>query len=290
MLNFFQSFFIISVTAMLLSVASFLIYGITGIVIALFSWLFLALLIPVIDPQSVLKLYKGRKLDYYEAPNLYAALYNLSQNASLQNPPKIYFINDLSFTAFSTGTRNNSAIALSKGLVNILSERELYGVLAHEISHIKNNDIWVMQLTDIASRIAMAAAYLGQAILIILFPFIFFEDSFYFLLLFIVFLAIPPLILLMQLFLSRIREYGADIDAVILTGDPNGLKNALLKLDTIEENFFNRYFNPFYRSKELSVLRTHPDIKKRVKRLEELKVEDFTNDFIYEKDENFDAV
>ncbi len=283
-LNLFQSFLIIIGTAVLLGIVSFLIFGPAGAAVALLSWLFLVFVLPAIDPKSILRLYKGRLLNYYEMPNLYKAVYNLSKNASLENPPKIYYIKEASFTAFSTGSKSNSAIALSDALLRILNDKELYGVLAHEISHIKNNDIWIMQLTDIASRIAISVAYIGQGILILLSPFIFFDDTFYFLLLFFLFLLIPPLIVLMQLCLSRIREYGADVDAVMLTGDPNGLKNALLKLNIIEENLFSKLFNPFPKREEPSMLRTHPDTKSRIKRLEEFKLEEYEDDFIYERD------
>ncbi|MEA3354184.1 MAG: zinc metalloprotease HtpX [Campylobacterota bacterium] len=272
-LNIVHSFVIIAGTALLLSIAAFLIFGFLGIISSIIIWFLMIFIIPLIDPKSVLKTYDSTELSYNEVPNLYEALYNLSKNANLQTPPKLYYIKSNSFISFSTGTKENSAIALSDGIFRLLNDNELYGVLAHEISHIKNNDIWIMQITDIASKITTATAYIGQFILVLLSPFLILHDSLYFWVLFIIFLSIPPITIIMQLSLSRIREYGADIDAVMLTNDVQGLKNALLKLDTVEENILNKIFNPFARSREPSILRTHPDSKKRIKRLEELDFE-----------------
>jgi heat shock protein HtpX len=285
-LNIVQSFLVIAGTASLLSIASFLIFGILGVVFSLIVWFLMIFIIPMIDPKSVLRTYDSRKLSYHEIPNLYKAIYNLSKNANLQNTPELYYIKSNSFIAFSTGTKDNSAIALSDGMLRLLNDNELYGVLGHEISHIKNNDIWIMQVTDIASKIATFVAYLGQILLIILLPLLF-DNSGYFWLLFFIFLSIPPITILLQLSLSRIREYAADIDAVILTNDVNGLKNALLKLEIIEENILNQIFNPFSKSREPSLLRTHPDSKKRIRRLEEFEHKKIKDEYIYKSDREF---
>lgn len=286
-LNIIQSLIIIFGTAILISIASFFIFGVLGVIFAIISWFLLILVIPIIDPKSVLKTYDSRELLYNEVPNLYNAIFNLSKNANLKNPPKLYYIKSNSLLAFSTGTKENSAIALTDGILRLLNTNELYGVLAHEISHIKNNDIWIMQITDIASKIATVVAYIGQGILILLAPFIIFEDPTYFFIIFILFLSIPPITILMQLSLSRIREYAADMDAVLLTNDISGLKSALLKLNILEENILNQMFNPLKKSKEPSMLRTHPDSKKRIERLDELNHKELDDIYTYSKDDEF---
>lgn len=286
-INIVQSLIIIVGTAFLLALASFLIIGYYGLVIVVSLWLLMIFILPSIDPKRVLKSYDSRELLYHEVPNLYNGIYRLSKNADLKIPPKLYYIKSSAFIAFSTGTKNNSAIALSDGILRVLDNNELYGVLGHEISHIKNNDIWIMQISDIASKIATSVAYTGQFILLLLSPFLLLSDSLYFFILFFIFLSIPPLSILMQISLSRIREYGADIDAVILTNDSKGLKDALLKLNIIEDNILKKLFNPFSKSEEPSILRTHPSSKNRIKRLEEFNYEDSSDEFIYLKDDIF---
>lgn len=279
-LNYIQSAIIIIGTSILIAIAAYLIYGALGIIIALSVWFILIFILPMIDPKSVLKVYNAKKLSYEDTPILYEMLQTLCENAKLQNPPTLYYIKSESSLAFSTGTKTNSAIALSDALFRMLNKQEVYGVLAHEISHIKNNDIWLMQVTDTASKVATLTAYIGQIILIVLLPFLDLSNLFFWITFFI-FVVIPPITILLQLSLSRIREYGADLDSAILTGNPEFLKSALKKLDYIEENLFNQMFNPFSRSSEPSILRTHPSTKKRIQRLEELSAKEYSIEDVF---------
>ncbi len=285
-LNYLQSFIVIFGTAILIAIAAALIYGSMGVILALTLWFLLIILIPIVNPRSVLKIYKAKKLSYDQVPALYEMIYSLSKKAKLEYPPKLFYIQSDSSLAFSTGTKGDSAIALSDALFKILNKEEIYGVLAHEISHIKNNDIWLMQITDTASKVASLVAYTGQILLLLLVPFIdIFNLSFWVTLL--VFVLIPPFSILMQLSLSRIREYGADLDSAILTQNPRFLISALKKLDYIEENIFNQLFNPFSKSSEPSILRTHPSTKKRIQRLEELSSLEYPLDNLYNKENLF---
>lgn len=286
-INIIQSSIIIIGTALLLGLVSFVIFGMIGSAILLFVWFFTIFLIPKLKPFSVLKNYQARKLHHYETPNLYKLVYKLSKNAKLTNTPNIYYIPSNSFIAFSTGSKEDSVIALSDGVLRLLNYNELYGVLGHEISHIKNNDIWLMQLCDISSKLTTFISYLGQFFMILLAPFLLLNGfSTYFWSLFLLFLFIPPISILMELSLSRTREYGADLDAAYLTGDPNYLKDALLKIDNIEEGILSK-LNPFKKSEEPSVLRTHPPISKRVEKLNELDIKNDSDLFYMKKDDMF---
>ena len=278
LVNIIQSTFIIAGTGLILALAAYLIFGVLGVISALLIWMIIVLIIPALDPHAVIKLYKGRKLEYYESPNLYEALYELSKKADLKAPPALYYIPSSEFISFSTGSRDNSALAVSDGVLRVLSLNEIYGVMGHEISHIANNDIKLMQITDIASKIANLAAYLGQAVMIVVSPFLALEHPVYFWSLFFIFISIPVITVLMQLSLSRIREYGADLDAAILTGNPLYLKNALIKLDKIESHILNHLFNPFSKTTEPSLLRTHPPTQKRIEKLNELQLENHEHD------------
>lgn len=285
-LNLIQSFLVIIGTALLLSIAAFFIYGIGAVIVALLIWFLLIFLIPIINPKAVLSAYKSYELTHNQVPSLYEMVYDLSKNAGLENPPKLYYLKSNTTLAFSTGTKDNSIIAIADGLFRLLSKEEIYGVLAHEISHIKNNDIWLMQITDTASKVATVFSYAGQVLLLLLFPFIDPTNLNYWIALFTL-VAIPPLTIMMQLSLSRIREHGADIDASILTGNPNFLKRALLKLDYIENGIMNTVFNPFSKSSEPSLLRTHPPTKDRIKRLNELTHTEYSIEELFNRSSTF---
>lgn len=268
-LNIIQSFIIIIGTGLLLSLAAFLIFGMYGVVFVSLIWLQTILFVQILQPDVIATLYNGKKMSYHELPKLYDIVNKLTKKATLEQAPDLYYIPSNEMIIFSTSIKNNSAIAVSDGMLRVLSYDELYGVLGHEMSHIKNNDIWVMQLTDIASRLATFVAYLGQILILLLLPFLL-DDIISILMLFIIFLSIPPITKLMQLSLSRVREYAADLDSALLTGNPKYLIKALYKLDKIEVGVLNKLFNPFFKQTEPSLLRTHPPTKDRIEKLEEL--------------------
>jgi len=271
-LNIIHSFIIIVGTGLMLSLAGFLIFGLYGVLFVSFIWLNTILLVPLLQPDVLTRLYHAKQISYHELPKLYDMVNRLSKKASLDQCPELYYIPSNEMIIFSTSLRSNAAIAISDGMFRLLNYDEMYGVLAHEISHIKNKDLWLMQLTDVAGRLASFAAYLGQVLIILLLPFLL-ENIIFLLMLFMIFLSIPPLTKLMQLSLSRLREYGADLDSVLLTGSPEYLISALYKLDRIEASVLHQLFNPFLKHPEPSLLRTHPPTENRIRKLQELQEE-----------------
>jgi heat shock protein HtpX len=269
-LNIIHSLIIILGTALLLCLAAYLIYGVFGILFVLFVWITTVFLVSILKPNVIAKLYNARKVNENELPKLYALVNILSEKADLEKAPDVYYIPYSEPIILSASLKDNAAIAVSGGMLQLLDYDEMYGVLAHEISHIKNRDIWVMQITDIASRLATFVAYIGQVLMIVLLP-VLLDDLVFFWMLFIVLAAIPPITKLMQLSLSRVREYAADLDSVMLTGSPKYLINALYKINSIEESVIYKLFNPFYKPAEPSLLRTHPSTKNRIKKLNDLE-------------------
>ena len=178
-----------------------------------------------------------------------------------KRPPRLYYIATPMMNAFAVGNHQASAVALTAGLINKLNARELTGVLAHEISHIRHNDMWVMNLADVISRITTALSQLGFfAIPLLLFGILSLLD--------VVLLIIAPTIAtLLQLALSRTREYDADRGAAELTGDPQGLASALQKLERYQGGWLERILLPGRREPDPAVLRTHPTTAERIKRL-----------------------
>lgn len=172
--------------------------------------------------------------------------------------------------AFATGSAGDSLIAVSDALLRRLSERELAGVLAHEVSHMANGDLAVMAFADLVSRLCSLLSLLGQVLLLLSVPAMLLGLAEPAWLAILVLLAAPTLSALMQLALSRNREHEADRSAAELTGDPAGLASALDKLERWQGGFWEQVIMPGRRVPDPSLLRTHPDTSERIARLREL--------------------
>lgn len=168
---------------------------------------------------------------------------------------------------WATGSnRQQSAIALTDGLLVRLTPRELAGVLAHEIAHIASGDLKVMNLADYVSRLTGLFAMVGQAFLILLLPGWLSGYGELPWLGLLVLAFSPHLALLAQLGLSRVREFDADLAAAHLTGDPHALASALAKIDQVSSNW-RGWLLPGWGNPEPSWLRTHPETEERIRRL-----------------------
>jgi heat shock protein HtpX len=169
--------------------------------------------------------------------------------------------------AFSVGSASSSAIALSDGLIRYLSWREMSGVLAHEISHIRNNDLRLHALADLMTRITSLFSFLGQVLLVFYLPMVLFSKTEIPLVPILLLVFAPAVSMLLQFALSRTREFDADLGAASLTGDPMGLASALKKMDHFEQSIWNLVFLPGRRNSQPSLLRTHPHTHERLERL-----------------------
>ena len=236
---------------------------VVGVLLVMFS--------PTASPQLVMRLYRARPISKNEAPQIYQALNELARKAGLNYLPAPYYLPTNVINAFAVGTREKSAIAITDGLIRTLDWRELVGVLAHEVSHIRNNDIRVMGLADMASRFTSMLSTIGQILLLLNLPLILFSEQHINWWAVSILLFAPQISALAQLGLSRVREYDADLNAAMLTGDPEGLARALVKLERSQFSLWRRVFMPGYRIPEPSLLRTHPPTEERIKRLHELK-------------------
>ncbi len=229
--------------------------------------------------RVVLRLHRARPLDRAEAPRLHAMVDDLSARAGIP-APRLFLIPETQPNAFATG-RNpaHGVVAVTEGLVRLLSERELRGVLAHEIAHIQNRDILVASiaaamtslLTWAAHALSFAGLFGGRsadahdeqpsgagALLMVVLA--------------------PIAATLLQLGVSRSREYLADETGAKLTGDPEALARALLKLEQGAAELPAEHgqpataslfiVNPFTGAGGLTQLfSTHPQTAERVRRL-----------------------
>jgi heat shock protein HtpX len=258
-----------------------LLVGLFGLLLLL-GWLFAggvgmlwAVLLGVIPlfvsirvlPHMVLRLYRTRELSAAEAPELFAIVAELAKRAGLTAMPALYYIPSRMALIFSVGFGKKGAIAVTDGLLRLFTLRELVGVLGHEISHIRNNDTWVMSFADVVSRVTGTLSLFGQLLVLINLP-LYFLGNRSLPWVPIILLALAPVVsALMQLALSRTREFDADLHAAQLTGDPAGLAAALEKLETYQERLLGKQRLPRHRGGEPSLLRTHPRTDERVRRL-----------------------
>lgn len=225
---------------------------------------------PVGSPRLVLGLYGARAIDPADAPELYSILLALARRAGLERLPRLYWLPSRVLNAFATGHRSDAAVALSDGMLRRLDPREIAGVLAHEIGHIANGDLRVLAFADTVSRITGILGLAGQLLLILSIPMMLFGLGIPPAGAILVLLLGPSLSALVQLALSRNREYEADRTAAELSGDPVGLASALERLERYQGSFWEQLVLPGRNLPAPSILRTHPPTAERVRRLLEL--------------------
>lgn len=268
--NLIHTLLLVGGMALLLAVCGELLFG-RGV----WPWVFVGVAfiiftLPDFSSRWVLRLYQARPLHPQEAPQLAMLIRELSGRAGLKQVPGLYWIPSQTVNAFAVGTGKQAAIAITDGLLRILTPRELAGVLAHEISHISHNDVHLMGLADVVSRLTHMLSMTGMMLAILSLPLILFGAAFISFWALVLLIAAPTLSALLQMGLSRIREFDADLEAVQLTGDPDGLASALGKIEQQQQSLWQRLLFPGYRTSEPSLLRTHPDTRERIRRLMEL--------------------
>lgn len=269
--NAVQTVVLLSAMAALFGVLGWMVFGLIGIILALIAVGILLLTTPKLTPPVILHMYGARSLSPMETPGLYRIVAELSNRAGLADEPKLYYVPSSVMNAFSVGTKTNSAIALSDGLIRYLTTRELAGVLAHEISHIRNNDLKLHTYADMMSRITSLFSFFGQFLLLLYIPMFFFSGARIPLFFILLLVFAPTLSVLLQLALSRTREFVADATAVHLSRDPKGLASALVKMDNHEKNIWDSFMLRGRNDPHPSILRTHPHTRDRIERLMRLE-------------------
>ena len=233
--------------------------------------------------RIALAVHGARPLDVERVPWLHDMVQRLTQRAGLPMP-RLYLIDIPTPNAFATGrSPSKAALAVTTGLLQLMDRRELEGVLAHELSHVQNRDTLISTVAatlagvitwTVQSLFWFGGAFLGRgndereggagsalASLGLL-------------------LVAPIAATLLQLAVSRSREYGADASGAALTGDPDALADALLKLQSGVEHFpYDRapatahlfIVNPLSGGGLMSLFSTHPPIEERVHKLREMR-------------------
>ena len=203
------------------------------------------------------------------APGIYAILKDLCNQANIRDIPEIYISPAGVMNAATIDKPDNPIIILTRPIINQMNEREIEGILAHEISHIRHKDTAYFKLTLIMRLVTSIIARVAWIMLILYFPFFFMTNERFPTYIIILLFSAPIISILLQLAFSRSREFNADLGAIELTEDPKGLASALRKIENVQTSLLRQLF-PMPQKEESSVFRSHPAIPKRIERLEEI--------------------
>jgi heat shock protein HtpX len=273
----------VTLTLMLVFIGG-LIGGKSGMTIALVMAFGMNFVTYWFSDKIILKMYGARAVTESEAPELYGTVRRLAQRAQLPMP-KVYVMDEDQPNAFATGRNpEHGVVAVTTGIMRILSREELEGVIAHELAHIRNRDILV---GTVAASIAGAISYLAQmaqwaalfggrsdnegergspvAALVMM-------------------IVGPIAAMMVQMAISRSREYGADSGGAGISGNPRHLAAALRKLHAASQRVPMQaapatahmfIVNPLSGGGMLKLFRTHPPMEERIARLEAMRPEQY---------------
>ncbi len=275
-------FFLALLTGLLLGVGQ-LLGGRGGLTIALFFAIIMNFGAYWWSDKIVLAMYRAKPVTEHDAPKLYKIVKEVTHLANIPMP-KVYIIPTMHSNAFATGrSPKHAAVACTQGILNLLNEEELKGVIAHEISHIKNRDILISSIAATIAGVISFIAFMarwgaifggfggrdrqGGGMLELL----------------VLAIVTPIIATLIQLAISRSREYLADESAARTLHNSSGLASALQKLhadiknkplkamSTTESTAHLFIANPFKGGGLISLFMTHPPMEKRIARLREIK-------------------
>ena len=282
MSNVFKTGLLLAVLTAMLVLAGGAIGGQRGMLMAFFFALVMNFFSYWFSDRIVLAMYGAKPVDEAQAPQLYAMVRRLAQRAGMPLP-KIYIIPDETPNAFATGRNpHHAAVAVTEGIMRILDDEELEGVLAHELSHVKNRDVLI---STIAATLAGAITYLAHMaqwgamfggrstdddeggtnpLVMMLFA-----------------ILAPLAAMLVQFAVSRSREFQADASGAQLAGRPWPLAKALEKLEVaahmrpMQANPATAHLfivNPLSGQTLMRLFSTHPPLEERIARLRQMRV------------------
>lgn len=269
--NILQSLLLLGGMVALLAACGWIIAGLEGLLVVGVFALLALWGSSRLSPRLVLQLFRAQPLPPGELNALHRLVALLSERAGLARTPRLYYVSSPTMNAFSVGRPDEAAVAVTTGLLRAMDLRELAGVLAHEVSHIVHNDMWVMGLADVVTRLTRSMSFLGLLLLALNLPLVMTGAAVVPWLLVLLMVFAPAIGTLLQLALSRTREFDADLEAATLTGDPAGLASALQKMERYQSRFWEDILLPGRRVPDPSILRSHPHTAERVRRLLELR-------------------
>ncbi len=276
MTNYIKTALLLGLMTGLILIIGQLLGGSGGMLVALIFAAIMNFAAYFYSDKIALASYGAREVTRAEAPDLFRMIESLTQRAGLPMP-RIYIIPTDAANAFATGRNpEHAAVAVTEGILRLLSYEELEGVIAHELGHVRNRDILISSVAATLAGAIMWIAHMAR------FAAIFggYGDreerqggtlGFLFTI-----IVAPIAAALIQMAVSRSREYGADSTGAHLAGNPYGLARALEKLQAASKSIPLQasestahlfIVKPFSASALLSLFSTHPPIEKRIERL-----------------------
>lgn len=277
-MNMFRTGLLLAALTALFLVVGYLLGGQSGMMIALVVAIGMNVYSYWNADKVVLRMFKAREVDARSAPIFYGIVEQLAQRAHLPMP-RVYIIDNPQPNAFATGRNpQNAAVAATTGLLETLSREEIAGVMAHELAHVKNRDTLIMTVTaTIAGALGLLANFalffgggdnrnnplglIGTILVVML---------------------APLAAMVVQMAISRTREYAADREGAEICGRPTWLASALQKLETTARRIDNRdaehnpaaahvfIVNPLHGGSMDNLFSTHPSTENRVRKLREM--------------------
>ncbi|MEW6652649.1 MAG: zinc metalloprotease HtpX [Bacteroidota bacterium] len=276
-MNGFKTVILMTAMMVLFMLVGNLIGGQSGMMIAFLFSLAMNFGSYWFSDKIVLSMYGAKQITRTDAPHLYDSVERLSMKAGLPMP-KVYIMENPTPNAFATGRNpNNGAVAFTTGIMNMLNKEELDGVIAHELAHIKNRDILV---ATIAATLVGTITYIAQFAM-------FFggrsddrEEGTNPIVAILMLILAPIAAMLIQMAISRSREYMADDSGADISGKPLALASALNKLQRGNDIIPMRnagqssahmfIVSPLHGGGVMKLFSTHPPIEERVARLQEI--------------------
>lgn len=275
--NWFKTTILMAGIVVLFATVGMLLGGKSGMLIALVFAGAMNIYAYWFSDQAVLKMYNAQPVDAATAPEFYSMIAELAQRAGLPMPA-VYIIDEAQPNAFATGRDpEHAAVAATTGIIRMLSPRELRGVMAHELTHVKNRDTLISTISATMAGAISAIAQFGmlfgggsnsQG-----------ERNVHPIAAILIMLLAPIAAMLIQMAISRAREFGADAGGAAISGDPEALAMALQKIEayahgtpmeTAElhpETAQMMIINPLSSEGVQGLFRTHPVTAERVARL-----------------------
>lgn len=276
-MNMVRTGLLLAALTALFLVVGYLLGGQSGMMIALVVAIGMNVYSYWNADKVVLRIFKAREVDACSAPEFYGIVEQLAQRAHLPMP-RVYIIDNPQPNAFATGRNpENAAVAATTGLLQTLTREEIAGVMAHELAHVKNRDTLIMTVTaTIAGALGLLANFalffggdnrnnpLGLVGTIL-----------------VVMLA-PLAAMIVQMAISRTREYAADREGAEICGRPTWLASALQKLEMAARRIDNReaeqnpaaahlfIVNPLHGGSVDNLFSTHPSTENRIRQLREM--------------------
>ena len=268
-----KTFMLMAALTAIFLVGGFLLGGEGGIVIALVIAAGTNLFAYWNSDKMVLRMNGARQIDRAAAPEFYGIVEQLAARADLPMP-KVFVMETAQPNAFATGRNpENASVAATKGLLQMMTAEEIAGVMAHELAHVKNRDTLIMTITaTMAGALSMLASFA-----------MFFggnrNNPLGFIGVILMMILAPLAAAMVQMAISRTREYGADAGGAEICGHPLWLASALEKMDRVARGIDNKaaeanpasahvyIINPLHAHKVDGLFSTHPATAERIRRL-----------------------